>query len=43
MRGDVKEVEAARLAEAFKTCVKEFPETTSWDILKVIDEEGKEV
>lgn len=43
MRGDVKEVKASSVNTAIAMCKALYPETTSWDILKVINEKGKEV
>jgi len=43
MRGDVKEVEALSAAGAISKCYLQYPETISYDILKVINEEGEEV
>jgi len=40
MRGDVKTVEAESEAESVIQCHKKYPETRSYDILRVVDEEG---
>jgi len=43
MRGDIKEVIASTPQGAIFACHITYPETRSYDILKVINEEGEDV